>query len=630
MNFFVLIKDVPDISRITPADWDKEKGTLKRGNLPSQANPLDLKALAFALDLMKTLPGTHNLIAVTMGPSSCITTLRRALACGCTDALLLSDSAFAGSDTLATARILASGILKWQKQRPDQDDFTLICGMQSIDGDTAQVPSQLAAALELPMLPYVDGLDSDSQPCRLRSIVSTGKGWVTYSCQPALITVADYSYQPYPSFHRQRWAVNQYQITSWTLKDLLLSPQDSGLKGSGTQVVKVFQASGRSGSCCVMVEKVEMLNIETLLKRTLQRKKIPQENHFDNPWGPAAPVWLWAEISGEFFHPASIELLGKALELAQQRQSRVEVFYYSAEDLPCPEDLFCYGAASLTRLGQNQPDLSVQSLAHCLAQRAKEEKPEVFLLAATPLGRILAPAIAYWTGAGLTADCTELEWGTHKGREGILLQTRPALGGNIMATIVSRGDRLTMATVRPGVFPFPQKQERTKGEQKEIKVDRFFPFWDIQDISPRTDALSSLTDASILLGFGAGIKKNTHIAEYIQPLARELSRIIGKEVPLCGSRKAVERELLHPSRQVGQTGVTVSPRIYIAIAISGAVQHLAGVEQSDIIIAINRDPAAPMFRYADYGMVGDYCNWIPRWVEYLKKLPPLKKADSNG
>jgi len=619
MNIVVLIKDVPDITRINAASWNNEKGTLKRSTLPSRINPLDNKALALALDLKREWPLVNGSINVmSMGPGSALNTLKRAMATGCDRAVLLKDSAFAGSDTLATSKILAQGVIKLRDQFFPEEDYLVICGMQSIDGDTAQVPAQLAEELKLPLVPYINGLEKEEGNYYLRTIQERGEGRAALSASSALLTLADYHHQPYPSFHLYRKSLKGEGLYLWNRQDLGLEKDRTGLKASGTQVVRVFQQEGQGGRHCRYLDHPSKLDLHQILSQKEEKSSFQASPGLleDLP-ALKGPLWIWLESNQDSFHKASLQLLGKALSLAAERNTSVEILCYQPSE-EALKKVFLPGVSKAYRL-ISQECCTASDIAHSLAEMAKQHNPEVFLFAATPSGRILAPATASLMEGGLTADCTRLEWAREGKYKGQLIQTRPALGGNIMASIVSREGHCTMATVRPGVFPLPERTSSGEAPVEEILIHSRKSGWKIQE-SWTIEKSMNLSEASIILSVGAGVKSGKDLEKYIRPLAEELGRVYGKEVILCGSRRAVERNLIEASVQIGQTGSTVAPHLYIAVGISGAVQHLAGIEQSFQILALNRDSAAPIFKYADYGLIGDYQQWIPQWLTVLKGM----------
>ncbi|HAH60194.1 MAG TPA: electron transfer flavoprotein subunit alpha/FixB family protein, partial [Bacteroidales bacterium] len=237
-------------------------------------------------------------------------------------------------------------------------------------------------------------------------------------------------------------------------------------------------------------------------------------------------------------------------------------------------------------------------------------KPAVLLIGATTIGRDLGPRISARIGTGLTADCTRLEIG----EEGELLMTRPAFGGNLMATIVSKQHRPQMSTVRPGVMQKIDRDDSRKGEIEKLDVEfdkSKFKVRLIENVKAK-QSLKDIAEAKILVSGGRGV----NCAENFEKL-KELAVMLGAEV--SASRAMVDAGVVPQNRQVGQTGKTVRPDLYFACGISGAIQHLAGMEESGYIVAINKDKYAPIFQVADLGIVGDGNTIIPMLTERLRK-----------
>lgn len=329
-------------------------------------------------------------------------------------------------------------------------------------------------------------------------------------------------------------------------------------------------------------------------------------------------VWVYVENDGGTVADVSVELLGKGRELADQLSSELVavVIGYGLEGVAA--ELIAYGAdkvfvAEHPRL-EFYLTLPYSSIALDLI---KKYRPDILLIGATNTGRDLAPRIASAMRTGLTADCTDLQIGDYsfgkKKWEDILLQIRPAFGGNIIATIATPETKPQMATVREGVIRRPDPDYSRKGEivqiEPQLKEEDF-----ILSIVERVKAAKkvNLKSAKIIVagGMGVGSRENFEIIH-------ELARVLGGQVG--ASRAAVDAGFIHREHQIGQTGVTVRPNLYIACGISGALQHRAGMEESQRIIAINTDPEAPIFSVAHYGIVGDLHEVIPKMIKAYKE-----------
>ena len=329
-------------------------------------------------------------------------------------------------------------------------------------------------------------------------------------------------------------------------------------------------------------------------------------------------VWVFAEQRGGKVAPVAFELLGEGRKLAGQlagqkggvelsavlfgatKDEAGELIRWGADKIYfCDDDIF--------RNFEDEPN------AHLLAALVKEHRPEIVLAGATAIGRSFLPRVAARLRTGLTADCTalEIEQGT-----GNLVQTRPAYGGNIMASILSPNNRPQMATVRPKVMKRGIYDESRQGEIVEVKAEEF-------KLKTRTKVIESsrggegemkvnLQEADVIVSGGRGLKGK----EGFQML-RELASLLGGTVG--ASRAAVDEGWIPYCHQVGQTGKTVAPKLYVACGISGAVQHLVGMQSSDIIVAINKNPEAPIFNVATYGLVGDLNEVVPLLIRKLKE-----------
>ncbi|MBR6303881.1 MAG: electron transfer flavoprotein subunit alpha/FixB family protein [Lachnospiraceae bacterium] len=324
------------------------------------------------------------------------------------------------------------------------------------------------------------------------------------------------------------------------------------------------------------------------------------------------------EVSG-----IAYELLGKAKELAQPLNAQVTAVLIGSGVANLVDSLAQYGADRVIVV--DDPELKeyrTEPYAHALASVINEFKPEIVLVGATAIGRDLGPTVSARVATGLTADCTVLEIGdfplvaipgqTQKHNQ--LLMTRPAFGGNTIATIACPDNRPQMATVRPGVM---QKIEPVAGAKAEVVNYNpgFTPnnrYVTIKEVVKAVGDTVDIMDAKVLVsgGRGVGSAENFKILE-------DLAKVLGGEVS-C-SRAVVDSGWKPKDLQVGQTGKTVRPHLYFAIGISGAIQHVAGMEESDIIIAINKDEDAPIFDVADYGIVGDLNKIVPQLTEALKK-----------
>ena len=333
-------------------------------------------------------------------------------------------------------------------------------------------------------------------------------------------------------------------------------------------------------------------------------------------------VFVYAQQVDNVLDGVAFELLGKGKDLAKDLGTDVTAVLIGSDVKGLADQLAEYGADRVIVV--DDPELKeyrTEPYAHALASVINEYKPEIMLVGATAIGRDLGPTVSARVKTGLTADCTMLEIGDFPlnptpGQEQLhnqLLMTRPAFGGNTIATIACPYNRPQMATVRPGVMQKIDKIAGAKANVVEFNPG-FTPndrYVEILNVVKAVKNTANIMDAKILVsgGRGVGSKENFKLLE-------DLAEVLGGTVS-C-SRAVVENGWLPVDLQVGQTGKTVRPQIYFAIGISGAIQHVAGMEESDLIVAINKDADAPIFDVADYGLVGDLNKIVPALTEALR------------
>jgi len=333
--------------------------------------------------------------------------------------------------------------------------------------------------------------------------------------------------------------------------------------------------------------------------------------------GPAADlaafkgIWVFAEWREGAVHRVSHELLSAGRILADKLDvplAAVLLGHRLAED--SARELIAYGADTVyvidhPELAHFRDDIYAKILVELICQK----KPEVLLAGATSIGRSFIPRVAASLQTGLTADCTELDISEDR----LLLQTRPAFGGNVMATIICPNKRPQMATVRPKVMK-PIRRPDYQGEIVPFAVSEacLTSRIEVLEVIPEKDQTAKLTEADAIVSGGRGLRKPENFS-LIEEVAQLFKGAVGS------SRGAVEEGWIAPSHQVGQTGRTVSPSLYMAIGISGAIQHLVGMQSSRIIVAVNKDPMAPIFDVASYGVVADLFEFIPAFIKKIKQ-----------
>jgi electron transfer flavoprotein alpha subunit len=672
MHILVLIKQVPETDKVK---MDPQTGTMVRSGLESIVNPLDLYAIEEAL-VLKERYGAH-ITVLSMGPPDAERALRESLAMGCDSAILLTDKAFAGSDTWATSRVLAAAI-----RRAGEVDI-ILAGERATDGDTGQVGPAVAAWLDIPVLTYVSSLEieaaplsattaarsaplSENTPAATTSAPSpraapkairvrrlTEEGYQVLEARlPCLVTVVKEIASPrLPTLRGKKFA-RSAEIVRWGAGDLGLDPAGTGLAGSPTRVTKIFYPKvARNGQHIVAADEAGIeIAISHIVALFKNKGILDKTSAGDASSAPSVPLaagpsssfalerpfvgaeeqmpesaeattkpefWILAERRAGNLDVVSFELLARARALADSRGASlaavVPTSFLSEEDAGA---LITHGADTVIAL--EHPflrDFLSEPWAEVLFNLVRERKPEVFLAAATTTGRTLMPYLAAKLGTGLTADCTELaiEEGT-----GLLLQTRPAIGGNIMATIKTAHHKPQMATVRPhSMQPLSPDHER-RGMVLRLAGGAFFVGKDSEPpvrllaLERNTEDFENLEGARVVVSGGRGLKKADNF-KLIRELARTLGAVVG------ASREAVDRGWVSYPHQVGLSGKTISPEIYLAAGISGAIQHLAGIRTAKTIISINTDPEAPIHAVADLAIVGDLFEILPRLTARLRQ-----------
>ncbi|NLM06153.1 MAG: electron transfer flavoprotein subunit alpha/FixB family protein [Tissierellia bacterium] len=327
-------------------------------------------------------------------------------------------------------------------------------------------------------------------------------------------------------------------------------------------------------------------------------------------------VWVFAEQRQGKLMNVAIELLGEGRKIADGLKTDLTAVILGNGVKNLADELACYGADKV--IYAESPLLenyTTDGYAYTISDLIRERKPEVFLIGATNIGRDLGPRISANIHTGLTADCTKLEVDEENHR---LLQTRPAFGGNLMATIICPNHRPQMSTVRPGVMAKAKRDDSKKGQVEVVgtKVTEDQIRAKVTDVKTGIKHVVQLEEAKIIVSGGRGLG-NPEGFKLIKELAEKLGGEVG------ASRATVDAGWIPQAHQVGQTGKTVHPELYIACGISGAIQHLAGMSDSKTIVAINKDKDAPIFGICDYGIVGDVYEIIPEIISAIDRVDDL-------
>jgi electron transfer flavoprotein alpha subunit len=695
-DYIVLVKQVPDVSQITDNAFDPETGTLVRSRLANVINELDTQALAFANQMRKISGDAEaRLIALTMGPPMAEEVLRYSLARAADQVVLLTDRALGGADTVATANPLAYAIRRITRELLKcGDDYLVISGMQSVDGDTAQVPAQIAEELGLPCIAYVTAAQYKNDRFEFTRIISGGSQTVAAKKLPAVVTVAKYEFPLFATFAGSRWA-KKAPLVQWGADDVK-APM-IGAKGSKTAVIRVFPP-GKSTRKCHHISDVKELAktiVESFKKADAQaagtgkkqdgRYVLPKRRPslFERKFEATAKeqedyellgrivkelgfkdadqideaaqekilakagesfhknaledmlagvkatepafrgeVWVVAEHADGVVHPATFELTGKARELADSLETKVGVCIAGDNVSHMAEELIAAGADNVYAIEHPLlKEFDPTAYRKAIADAIDKYVPQIVLYAATPQGRVLAPMVSYRTGCGLTADCTGLAIrdSSRKAEVGLLLQTRPALGGNVMATIRTKGSKAQMATARPGVMKRMPPDPSRKGKVIRHKVELTEADVSLEIITMELGHGQVNLHADAVVSGGKGMQSRDNYEKLVGLLRDALAKRLDTPVERGASRAAVEQGFIGRIHQVGQTGTSIGPRLYVALGISGAIQHMIGIANTETIVAVNSDPNAPIFRQCDYYMVGNVEDVVPTLVEALQQ-----------
>ena len=612
LKVVVLAKQVPD-TRNVGKDAMKADGTVNRAALPAIFNPEDLNALEQALTIKDMCEGSTVYI-LTMGPLRAADIIRDAMFRGADGGYLLTDRAFAGADTLATSYALSRALAEI---KPD----IIVAGRQAIDGDTAQVGPQVAEKLGLPQVTYAEQIVSiDDSRIVIKRRLEHGVETVS-SPYPMLMTVNGSAPECRPQ-NAKRVMKYKHARTRSELQELgedyymQLLEAKSYLKINEWNVGDIDAERGIPGQGVAQTDRFGRGYRFTDGRTYFQpHARIEEECKMNN-------VFVYIETEGGKVADVSLELLTKGRELADRLGCKLEALALGHELKEMDKIVGRYGADTLW-LADDAELAPYRTLPHTAVVCGifEEEKPQIALFGATPVGRDLAPRVSSTLRSGLTADCTSLVIGDHtdakSGRsyENLLYQIRPAFGGNIIATIVNPDHRPQMATVREGVMRKEELKEPKHPEVKRVDVAKFVKESDlvVKIIDRHIEERGiDIKNAPVIVagGYGMGSKENF-------AMLHELADLLGGEVG--ASRAAVDAGFTDHARQVGQTGVTVRPKLYIACGISGQIQHTAGMDQASIVIAINTDPEAPINKFADYVITGSALEVVPKMIKFYKQ-----------
>ncbi|UQZ90095.1 hypothetical protein C4J81_13135 [Deltaproteobacteria bacterium Smac51] len=580
-------------------------------------NPYDAPAVEAALQLKERFGGRVDVFS--MGPQSAGEVIGEAMSMGADGGWLMTDRVFAGADTLATARTLAAGMAT-----VDQYDL-IICGLKTTDGDTGQVGPALAALLEKPFAGRVESFDEYDEQNGLTLHHKVDQWLQTVRLKlPGVISVVRENFVPrIPGLkaRMKKKIINEIHFSDLAEKDENLY----GLKGSPTRIKRAYvperpptgqilEAGGEKAAEIVLSAINEAIAQGGLALNTMMAAKTrdygkpsPRRRMREHPWvqGSALVSWLETDSQGRLTG-LSMELAGESRRLgAEAGFPAWGIFIEESE----PADLDKLDLDRIFIYQRPGGDFNAQDFADALVSCVKDFQPSTVLLGATDRGKDVAPLAAARLGTGLTADCVELRMDDGDN----LLQIRPAFGGNVMAEILTPLARPQFATVRQGAFKAAPLKAFAGPEIVRLKhqsrPDSFG--LEVLERTERPEA-SSLDEARIILAVGCGFKSAADL-DIVQALARAKGAEVG------ATRSVVERGWMPPEAQIGLSGRSVSPSLLITLGVSGSVQFLAGIRGAERLVAINNDPAAPIFSAAQVCLCADVYQVLPFLEKYLSQ-----------
>jgi electron transfer flavoprotein alpha subunit len=614
MKVVVLVKQVP---LVTDLKFDPETKTLIREGVPNVINPYDRYAIVESVKLKKAHGG--EAVAVTMGPPQAREAMVEALALGCDRAVHIVDRAFAGSDTLATARTLS---LFLQKEGYD----LVFCGKYSVDAETGQVGPEVAELLDIPQITGVTKLEVAEGGRHIKATRGTDEGQEIIECDlPALLTAEERLNRPGPTPPAALEAARSRPVEVLSATDLAEDHSVFGFAGSPTWVSQIYSVATARQPLMLDGSSVDDA-VRTLAEhlvghglfgewqgaREISRVKA-------RPAGARADraVWVVAEILGGKLHSATHELLGKSVELADQLHGDVVGVLIGAHHADYAAELAAYGADRVLLLeGAQLTDYSVEGYANALARAIQQAQPFAVLIPATTKGRDFAPRVAARLQLGLTGDAIGLEIDEQER----LVQLKPAFGGNIVAPILSKTFP-QMATVRPGMLGAMQPDWSRQPSMQRLELPDVGPIrTQTVHATQEVDAsATSLEEADIVVGVGTGLGRRENVK-----LARELAEVLGAAIG--ATRRVTDANWLPRQHQIGLTGKAVAPKLYFALGIRGVMNHTIGIQRAQTIVALNNDPEAPIFQVANYGIVGDCLQLIPALTQALAEAKQRRRG----
>ena len=618
MKFAVCVKYVPVVARI---QFDYENKKIVREGVPSEVNAFDMLGIVRAAELKQS--PDDEVVVVCMGPPQAKDGLLECLALGGDRAILLTDRALAGSDTLATARALSMVL---EREQPD----LILCGRNSSDAETGQVGPGIAELMGMPHVGPVSRLDlePESRSVLVQRIIDQGHQVIRCPL-PALVCVTDgVAPESFPDRDQMAEAatkpleeVSCAQLIEGTAGDMSLF----GEPGSPTWVQDIrlvepnrmsvtIQGEDPAAAAQQMAQGLKERLAEMAAQDGAGSAAVESTRY---PDGTDRSIWVVADTFGSDLLNVTLEMLGKARQLTAITRSEVVAVAVTPHGHAMAADLAAYGADRVLVLDNSElGPVYGRAVSEAMATAISDARPYAVLFAASADGRDLAARIAANLKLGLTGDAVDLEIDD----EGRLVQLKPALGGNVVAPILSK-TLPNLVTLRPGLLT-PITPEPAAQAAVETIQPRGFQGVDIEVIEEQYQediGATELIQAQVVIGLGMGVGGPEEL-----PQLREMARSIGATV--ATTRNVVHSGWLPHQIQVGISGRSIAPKVYLAVGIRGAFNHTVGIQKAGVILAINSNRRAAIFRSADYGVVGDWKEYLPPLLEAIK--PVL--ADLSG
>ncbi len=638
LKIITLIKQVPLPTEMRMG----ADGLMDRTKAKSAINADCAFGLEQGLQIKKYVPDAE-LIVVSMGPASFEQSLKKALSLGYDRAILLSDRKLGGSDTFATGYAIASLLRKLGFSKDSKEPFIIFSGRQTTDGDTAHVPSQVAENLSIPQATFVEKINWQGDFLRVRRIIEGGFQILKIPV-PCLISVSPTAmHLRRPSLSGAIRARNA-GVEVWSLDKTGADSSVVGLSGSPTLVSKVMDIKRERPAVNMISGHTPKELIDKLIDEVEKAKSIKQaaeEVHTSGNFseetksvgvdfprvdfrGSARGILTWIEMRGKTPARSSLEILNPARRLADELKTDVTAVVTGHNIKNVANDIIAYGADKVILVDDERlKEYRILPVTRVLEEWVAKQRPEIALFAATTSGRELAPRLASRIKAGVTADCTSLKIGeyVHRIKKSIfypvLESIRPTYGESKLATILGFWCP-QMATARAGTFKILPKNLSRKGTVQEFtpnfKNDDFVT--ELIEVKREESGSDNLFVADVIVSGGRPVGDQDNF-KLIQEMLDAL-RAKGVNADWGASRHAVDQGYAPYARQIGQTGKTVRPKVYVAVSISGAIQHIAGMKEAEIVIAINRDPSAQIFQHADFGIVRDYREVLPELIERIR------------